>query len=187
MQTKPSLGGIVLYDLKKLLRSPAVIVIALLLIPFLLFHLSALNRLLQFRAIPSFIPYRILGFFNLFFPFIGIFFTLAVFEDTGHAIRSLYPRPFGNREYIWGSMRRRYSFFSLSPLGFPFADLIFHLVFVNDVPVRYGPYLFYPFLINLPTVFFICGLSALWMTLFQSPAITYTVLPAHNTPGNGLF
>ncbi len=135
------------------------------------------NARWTYRAIAANMPYINVLFINVAQAVIAVFLASDFLKrdkklDTTEVI---YARPLTNGEYVVGKTLGILVLFLGLVLMALSMSLIFNLV-KKDVPVIWEAYLYYPLLINLPTLVFILGLSFFMMILFRSQAVTFLVL-----------
>ncbi len=129
------------------------------------------------RAIAANLPYINVLFINVAQAIIAVFLASDFLKrdkklDTTEVI---YTRPITNGEYVIGkTMGILVLFIGLVILTLTMA-LVFNII-RPDVPVIWQAYLYYPLLINLPTLVFILGLSFLLMIIIRNQAVTFIIL-----------
>lgn len=129
------------------------------------------------RAIAANLPYLNILFINLAQAIIAVFLASDFLSrdkklDTTEVI---YTRPISNGEYVLGKTFGILGLF----LGLVLLVLIMSLTFnliKQDVPVVWQAYIYYPLLINIPTLIFILGLSFLLMIVIKNQAVTFILL-----------
>jgi ABC-type transport system involved in multi-copper enzyme maturation permease subunit len=129
------------------------------------------------RAIAANLPYINVLFINVAQAIIAVFLASDFLKrdkklDTTEVI---YTRPITNGEYVVGkTMGILALFIGLVVVALSIA-LVFNII-RPDVPVVWKAYLYYPLLINLPTLVFILGLSFFLMILIKNQAVTFIIL-----------
>jgi len=128
------------------------------------------------KSIASNIPY-----FNLFMVNVGQA-VIAIFLSSDFLKRDkkldtsevFYVRPLSNAEYvigkIWGNLR----VFLILNLIIMTMSLIFS--FIGKIQVDWGSYVIYFFLISIPTLIYIIGLSIFLMLVLGNQALTFILL-----------
>ena len=129
------------------------------------------------KAVPSNIPYLILLLLNIGQAVVAVFLSSEFLKrdkklDTSEVF---YVRPLSNAEYvvgkIWGNLR----VFLLLNLLILAIVLAFNFM-ASGVAVDLPAYLVYFFLISIPTLIFIIGLSIFLMLLLKNQALTFILL-----------
>lgn len=129
------------------------------------------------KAIPSNIPYLILLLLNTGQAVVAVFLSSEFLKrdkklDTSEVF---YVRPLSNAEYvigkIWGNLRV-FLFLNLLIL----AIVLAFNIMASEVEVDLSAYLVYFFLISVPTLIFIIGLSIFLMLLLKNQALTFILL-----------
>jgi len=129
------------------------------------------------KAIPSNIPYINLLLLNTGQAIIAIFLASDFLKrdkklDTSEVF---YVRPLSNAEYvigkIWGNLR----VFLILNLIVMAISLLFTCM-VPAVRIDWGAYLIYFFIISIPTLLFIIGLSIFLMLVLRNQALTFILL-----------
>lgn len=129
------------------------------------------------KAIPANIPYINLLLLNTGQAVIAIFLSSEFLKrdkklDTSEVF---YVRPLSNAEYvigkIWGNLR----VFLVLNLIIMVMALVFNFM-AKGVPVDWLAYITYFFLISIPTLIFIIGLSIFLMLVFKNQALTFIIL-----------
>jgi len=129
------------------------------------------------RAIAANLPYINVLYINVAQAIIAVFLASDFLKrdkklDTTEVI---YTRPITNGEYVVGKTMGILVLF----IGLVIIALAMSLIFNimrPDVPVVWQAYLYYPLLINLPTLVFILGLSFIIMILIKNQAVTFIIL-----------
>ncbi len=130
-----------------------------------------------YRAIAANLPYMNTLFINVAQAVIAVFLASDFLRrdrklDTTEVI---YARPITNGEYVAGKTMGIIILFLAMVVMALVMSLIFNLI-RKDTPVVPEAYLYYPLLINLPTLVYILGLSFLLMILLRSQAVTLLIL-----------
>lgn len=129
------------------------------------------------RAVPANIPYASLLLLNTGQAVIAIFLASEFLKrdkklDTSEVF---YVRPLSNAEYvigkIWGNLR---VFLVLNVIILA-VTLIFNCI-AQNTSIDWGAYITYFFLISLPTLLFIIGLSIFLMLVLKNQALTFILL-----------
>ena len=129
------------------------------------------------KGLPSIIPYVSLLLLNVVQAVIAIFLASDFLKrdkklDTTEVV---YMRPMTNGEYVFGkTIGNLLVFFVLNLIILAIA-LIFNLL-TENVSVNWISYLYYFFLISIPTLVFIMGFSFLLMSILKNQAVTFVVL-----------
>jgi len=170
------LYSITLYKIKTLLRSKIFKYYSLCLLIIIIFNFVALHGHWSQRGISSLIPYRIFISMNIYQAICCIFISSHFFtEDKSDSFNSLYVRSYANIEYFLGK------FFgiviSLCGIHVIIAgiSIFFNLCFL-DVPVNVAAFLYYPILILLPIIIFVCGLTFLSNVLIPTKILCINFL-----------
>jgi ABC-type transport system involved in multi-copper enzyme maturation permease subunit len=130
-----------------------------------------------FRALPAAIPYANLIILNLGQAIVAIFLASEFLKQDkkNDTVEVIYARSMTNTEYILGkTLGILIVFFVLNMIllligiGFSFMS--------KDSSHLTIEYLIYPFLISLPTLVFIIGLSFLLMVTIKNQAVTFILL-----------
>ncbi|MCF8381741.1 MAG: hypothetical protein K9H49_19365 [Bacteroidales bacterium] len=129
------------------------------------------------RAIAANLPYINVLYINVAQAIIAVFLASDFLKrdkklDTTEVI---YTRPITNGEYVIGKTLGILVLF----LGLVLIALTMSLVFNimrPDVPIVWQAYLYYPLLINIPTLVFILGLSFILMIVIKNQAVTFIIL-----------
>lgn len=129
------------------------------------------------RAISANLPYINILFINIAQAVIAVFMASEFLRrdnklDTTEVI---YTRPVSNGEYVVGKTLGIIMLFSLLVIGALIISLVFNLVRM-DTTVAWATYLYYPFLITIPTLVYILGLCFFLMILSKSQAVTFVIL-----------
>jgi ABC-type transport system involved in multi-copper enzyme maturation permease subunit len=128
-------------------------------------------------SIPSNIPYFSMLILNTGQAVIAIFLASDFLKrdrklDTSEIF---YVRPLSNAEYvfgkIWGNIRI-FIILNLISMGI----VIIFTIISPDTPVDWAAYIFYFFVISIPTLVYIIGLSVLLMLILRNQAITFVLL-----------
>lgn len=135
------------------------------------------NMRWAYRAVPSNIPYANLFLLNIAQAFIAVFLSSEFIkrdrkQDTTEVF---YARSMSNATYLLGKAWSILSVFLLINAAALLMALIFNLL-AADTSVDWAAYLYYPLLISLPTLLFIIGLSAFFMSLLRNQALTFVIL-----------
>ena len=130
-----------------------------------------------FRALPASIPYANLIILNLGQAIVAIFLASEFLKQDkkNDTVEVIYARSMTNSEYILGkTLGILLVFFILNliilSLGIGFSFLS------SDSSRNILAYFYYPFLISLPTLIFILGLSFFLMVTIKNQAITFILL-----------
>ncbi|MQY80015.1 MAG: hypothetical protein GH151_12615 [Bacteroidetes bacterium] len=170
------------FEIKTLLRSWFFRIFSILAIIILTFYnvitmTETGSGLWIFHSIPSSVPYVNMLLLNVIQAIIAVFLASDFLKrdsklDTTEVI---YIRSMTNGVYVLGkTLGIIIVFLGLNFIVLFIAGMI--NVFVPDVPFSIYPYLWYPFLISLPTLVFIFGLSFLFMVIIKNQAVTFIVL-----------
>jgi len=129
------------------------------------------------RAIAANLPYINILFVNVAQAVIAVFLAADFLKrdkklDTTEVI---YTRPVSNGEYVIGKTSGILALFVGLVLTGLLMGLVFNIIRPN-VPVVWEAYLYYLFLITVPTLVFILGLSFLLMILIKNQAVTFVIL-----------
>ncbi|MEN8122791.1 MAG: hypothetical protein ABFS35_20795 [Bacteroidota bacterium] len=130
-----------------------------------------------YRALPASIPYANLIILNLGQAIVAIFLASEFLKQDkkNDTIEVIYARSMTNAEYILGKT------FGIL-LVFFFLNLVILLIGIgfsflsSDSSREILTYFYYPFLISLPTLVFILGLSFFLMVTIKNQAITFILL-----------
>ncbi len=171
------------YESKILIRSwffKVFMVLAILILGFFDFGMLVADNgggMWMLKALPSNLPYLNLLLLNTGQAVICIFLASEFLKrdkklDTSEVF---YVRPLSNAEYvigkIWGNLRV-FLILNLIVMGMA---LIFNLI-TSGMAVDWGAYLLYFFLISIPTLVFIIGLSIFLMLVLKNQALTFIIL-----------
>ena len=171
------------YESKILIRSwffKVFTVLAILILGFFDFGMLVADNgggMWMLKALPSNLPYLNLLLLNTGQAVICIFLASEFLKrdkklDTSEVF---YVRPLSNAEYvigkIWGNLRV-FLILNLIVMGMA---LIFNLI-TSGMAVDWGAYLLYFFLISIPTLVFIIGLSIFLMLVLKNQALTFIIL-----------
>ncbi|MDR0794690.1 MAG: ABC transporter permease, partial [Tannerella sp.] len=170
------------YESKLLMRSwfyRIFLILALLILCFFNFVCLVNPEMGEFwmmRALPSNIPYINLLLLNTGQAVIAVFLSSEFLKSDKKLDTSevFYVHPLSNAEYvigkIWGNMN---VFFRLN-LIIIFLVVVFN--FVSGIAIDWGSYITYFFIISVPTLIYIFGLSIGCMLIFKNQAITFVLL-----------
>ncbi|MBN1924984.1 MAG: hypothetical protein JW798_04045 [Prolixibacteraceae bacterium] len=131
----------------------------------------------MFRSLPSIVIYSNFFLLNIAQSVIAVFLATDFIKrdkklDTSEV---LFIRPMSNFEYITGKTMGLLWVFIL--LNLLLAALTSVYIFISDqVPFRLIPFMAYFFLVSLPSLIFITGLSFALMTVIKNQAITFIIL-----------
>lgn len=151
--------------------------LAILFIGLINFGIVAQSKAWIIISIPSNIPYISLLFFNMFQAIIAVFLSSDFLKrdkklDTSEVF---YVRPLSNAEYVlgktWGNMKLF--------LGLNLVILVETAIITltsGAASIDFRAYLIYFFLISIPTLVYIMGLSFALMLIVKNQAITFVVL-----------
>ncbi|HUV35989.1 MAG TPA: hypothetical protein VMX58_03515 [Patescibacteria group bacterium] len=131
----------------------------------------------MFRSISSGIPYFNVILLNLAQAVVASFLA-SDFLKRDRRLDStdvVYMRSMSNGDYILGKTIGILLVFGGLNVAVLVIALVFNGVF-SGVPVELRAYLFYPFLISLPTLVYILGVSFLLMAVIRNQAVTLIVL-----------
>ena len=171
------------YESKILIRSwffKVFMVLAILILGFFDFGMLVADNgggMWMLKALPSNLPYLNLLLLNTGQAVICIFLASEFLKrdkklDTSEVF---YVRPLSNADYvigkIWGNLRV-FLILNLIVMGMA---LIFNLI-TSGMAVDWGAYLLYFFLISIPTLVFIIGLSIFLMLVLKNQALTFIIL-----------
>ena len=132
----------------------------------------------QYRGISSSIVYADMIVLNVLQSIFLVFVVSESWslEKEAHTTGSLYTRSFANFEYISGKCSGIFALFFSIQLLILFMAFIIDAVFMPDVPVKLVSYVIYPFLITIPSFFFIYGATLFTASLLKSRAFTLILL-----------
>ncbi len=130
-----------------------------------------------FRALPASVPYMNLSLLNVVQAVIAVFLASDFLKrdkklDTTEVV---YMRSMTNGDYVFGKTLGIFLVFLGLNVAVLLVARIFHAAF-SDLPFGIKPYLYYPLLISLPTLFYVFGLALLLMSLIRNQAVTFVVL-----------
>ncbi|MDZ7339113.1 MAG: hypothetical protein ONB30_11290 [candidate division KSB1 bacterium] len=130
-----------------------------------------------FRGLPASVPYLNLSLLNVVQAVIAVFLASDFLKrdkklDTTEVV---YMRSMTNGDYVFGKTLGIFLVFLGLNLAVLLVAGIFHAAF-SDLPFGIKPYLYYPLLISLPTLFYVFGLAFLLMSLIRNQAVTFVVL-----------
>ncbi|MDZ7378390.1 MAG: xanthan lyase, partial [candidate division KSB1 bacterium] len=130
-----------------------------------------------FRGLPASVPYLNLSLLNVVQAVIAVFLASDFLKrdkklDTTEVV---YMRSMTNGDYVFGKTLGIFLVFLGLNLVVLLVAGIFHAAF-SDLPFGIKPYLYYPLLISLPTLFYVFGLAFLLMSLIRNQAVTFVVL-----------
>ena len=179
-----NIKSIAKYETKTLLRSWFFRIFAILAMVFLFFfNFGVLTQSnggageWQLKSIPSLIPYVNLFLLNVVQAIIAIFLASDFLKrdkklDTTEVI---YMRSMTNGEYVIGKTIGNLLVFLVLNIIILLIALAFNLA-ISDLAVSWVSYFNYFFLISVPTLVFIMGLSFLFMSVLRNQAITFIIL-----------
>jgi len=131
----------------------------------------------MYRAISASIPYANLIILNLGQAIVAVFLASEFLKQDlrNDTVEVIYVRSMGNGEYILGKT-----------LGILLVFLVLNILILtlgigfsfisNIASQRIFPYLVYPFLVSLPTLVYILGLSFFIMVIIKNQAVTFILL-----------
>lgn len=130
-----------------------------------------------FRGLPASVPYLNLSLLNVVQAVIAVFLASDFLKrdkklDTTEVV---YMRSMTNGDYVFGKTLGIFLVFLGLNLVVLVVAGVFHAVF-SDLPFGLKPYVYYPLLISLPTLFYVFGLAFLLMSLIRNQAVTFVVL-----------
>jgi len=130
-----------------------------------------------FRSLPTALLYNNMFLLNIFQSIIAVFLASDFLKrdkklDTSEV---LFIRPMSNFEYLTGKTLGLLSVFVILNLLVIILTSIF-LLASDQVAFQFVPILWYFFLMSLPTLVFIIGLSFALMTILQNQSITFILL-----------
>lgn len=179
-----NINSIAKYETKTLLRSWFFRIFAIISMAFLFFfNFGVLTQSnggageWQLKSIPSLIPYVNLFLLNVVQAIIAIFLASDFLKrdkklDTTEVI---YMRSMTNGEYVIGKTIGNLLVFLVLNVIILLIALTFNLA-ISDLSVSWVSYFNYFFLISVPTLVFIMGLSFLFMSVLRNQAITFIIL-----------
>jgi hypothetical protein len=131
----------------------------------------------MYRSLPSALIYSNFFLLNIFQSIIAVFLATDFLKrdkkmDTSEV---LFIRPMSNFEYITGKTLGLLSIFVILNLLVILLTAIF-LLSSGQIPFRIIPVLAYFFLISIPTLTFIIGLSYTVMTIVRNQSVTFILL-----------
>lgn len=129
------------------------------------------------RAVPSNIPYFNLLLLNTGQAVIAIFLSSEFLKrdkklDTSEVF---YTRPLSNAEYVLGKIAGNLKVFFALDGVIIFIALLFNFI-AKNAAIDWGAYIIYFFLICIPTLVFITGLSVFLMSVLKNQALTFVLL-----------
>jgi len=175
---------IVKYEVKTLLRSWFFRIFSgIILVILFLYNLTAFTETFQsfiprdMYGMTSSIPYTNILLFNIGAAVIAVFLASDFLKrdkklDTSEVI---YIRSMTNVEYVFGKALALFLVFLILNLIVILISFGFNL-FAQNNNILPSAYLYYFFLISVPTIIFITGLSFLIMTIIKNQAITFILL-----------
>lgn len=173
--------SIALYEVKSLLRSwffrifsiLAIVMIVIINIAFF----GTERTPTALIALPSFIPYLNILLINLAQAVIGGFLAsdFLKYDSKLDTTDVIYMRSMTNAEYVLGKTVGVLVIFGILNGAAILNALVFN-VFIADAPLVPITYLLYPFLVSIPTLLFIFGLSFLLMAVMRNQALTFILL-----------
>jgi len=179
-----NISSVAQYESRLLLRSWFFRIFALLLLLFVVFFNIALlfegaDNIWIIKAIPSNAAYLNLLYINFVEAIIAVFLASDFLKrdkklDTSEVF---YVHPLSNAEYVLGKIWGNIRIFLVLNVILVSISLIFS--FSASIKIDWNAYLEYFLLINIPTLVFIIGLSALLMLIFKNQAITFVVILAY--------
>ena len=132
---------------------------------------------LAFSSIPSLAAYNLLLYFNVAQAIVSIFLASEYLKrdkqlDTSEVF---YVRPLSNAEYLLGKMWGTIRVFIL--LNFLVILVALTVCYIH-IPEHVSPlsFIMYFFILNVPTLIYIIGLSTLMMLLVKNQALTFVIL-----------
>lgn len=130
-----------------------------------------------FHALPANVPYINIKFLNIIQSIIAIFLASGFLKKDKKLDTSvvIYVRPMSNAEYVFGKTIGVFKLFMGLNL---FSLLIAYLIctFSSGSIVNIIPYIIYPIIISIPSLFFVFGLSFVTMSFIKNQSITFLLL-----------
>lgn len=171
------------YESKLLLRSwffKVFTALALLILTFFNFTLLVSEQsvfMWILRAVPANIPYVTLLLLNTGQAVIAIFLASEFLKrdkklDTSEVF---YVRPLSNAEYVIGKIWGNLKVFLVINLIVLLITLLINLI-AKETYIDWGAYVYYFFLISVPTLIFIIGFSIFLMLVLKNQALTFVIL-----------
>jgi hypothetical protein len=181
MSTVNNIRSVAKYESKLLMRSWFYRIFSVLSILFLgIFNAAALmgddSGFWMMKALPSSIPYINLLLLNTGQAVIAVFLA-SEFLKTDRKLDTsevFYVHPLSNAEYVAGKMWGNLTVFVRLDLLILAVVAVFNLA--SGTPLDWVSYITYFFLICVPTLIYILGLSVALMLIFRNQAITFVVL-----------
>ncbi|MBR5802793.1 MAG: xanthan lyase [Bacteroidaceae bacterium] len=130
-----------------------------------------------FTCIPSMAAYNLMLYFNVAQAIVSIFLASEYLKrdkqlDTSEVF---YVRPLSNAEYLLGKMWGTIQVFILLNLLVMIVALTVCYIYIPE-SVSPLSFVMYFFILNLPTLIYIIGLSTLMMLLVKNQALTFVIL-----------
>ncbi|MFC1693263.1 hypothetical protein ACFL1R_07145 [Candidatus Latescibacterota bacterium] len=175
------LSSIALYEFKRLSRNYSFrilllfSVVGLILIDYFFFIRN--DSWLNIR-IPSSIPYINFLLLNMFQTVVALLLAADFLKTDAkcNATDAIYQRSMTNAVYIVGKFIGIFALFFLFDVFIMAMTFIINLVFIPEASVAYSAYILYLFIITLPTLIFIIGISMFFMALVKEQNITFLLL-----------
>ena len=177
-----NIWSIAVYETKTLARSWFFRILAILSLLFLFFFNLIMQTEIEsiqwdFIAIPAAIPYANILMLNVAQAIIAVFLASEFLKrdkklDTTDVI---YMRSMTNSDYVIGKTLGNIFVFLAINISVLFLTIIFNLISPEsgiDIPA----YFYYLFLISIPTLIFILGLSFFTMSIVRNQAVTFILL-----------
>ena len=130
------------------------------------------------RCIPSSLPYSNLLLFGLFQPVL-IFFTatnISSEQKFYNYVNTIHVRPVSNAEYVFGKALGVLAPFFLLNIVVCCIPLLYNTVFLDDVPVNINVYIYYLFILSIPSMVFSLGFFYIVTFLVRNNAISILIL-----------
>lgn len=172
--------NIALFEAKTLFRSWFFRILGILMLTIIFFYNLAMivfgEGEIQ-HAVPSTIPYSSLMYLNVVQAIIAVFLASDFLKrdkklDTTEVI---YTRSMSNGDYIIGKLLGNIFVFTTLNIAVLGVSLIFNLILGFNT-VNWLAYLAYFFLVSIPTLVFIVGLSFILMNIIKNQAVTFAIL-----------
>jgi ABC-type transport system involved in multi-copper enzyme maturation permease subunit len=130
-----------------------------------------------FQGISSFFPYANINLLNIVQSAILVFFATDIIrrDNKLNTNEVFYIRSMTNAEYLFGKTFGLFIVFFVLNLIVLLMSAIYQLIF-PDINFTFAPYFYYLFLMSLPSIIFVIGLSFLCMHLLKNQAITIILL-----------
>ena len=131
----------------------------------------------MFRSLPSALPYSNFYFLNIFQSIIAVFLATDFMKRDKKLNTSevLFIRPMSNFEYIAGKTWGLLSVFVILNLLVMILSVVFMLI-SEQLVMSILPVVYYFFLISIPSLVFIVGLSFVLMSIIRNQPVTFIIL-----------